>query len=314
MAGIHDTTYKKLFYNPTLVRELLESFVHEAFVKDLDFSTLQRLDKSFITEAYESKEADILYKITFKGKPVYIFLLIEFQSTVEWFMSLRFLRYTCEFYEFLIQKKSLKKLPAVFPILLYNGDRRWTAPVNIKELIEECIPLNYIPQFEYYKIIENEIPKDVLLQIQNVVSAIFYVENSSPVEVKAEMSKLVELLKKENTGVLKLFSNWINNFFRIKGESGGEEVSREINNLMEVRTMFETKVKEYGDMLMKQGIEQGELIDKQNVLIKQLSKKFGLTEEEKEYIKSITNPSKLDAALEEILFTGVKQYILDLLK
>jgi predicted transposase/invertase (TIGR01784 family) len=314
MAGIHDTTYKKLFYNPTLVRELLESFVHEAFVKDLDFSTLQRLDKSFITEAYESKEADILYKITFKGKPVYIFLLIEFQSTVEWFMALRFLRYTCEFYEFLIQKKSLKKLPAVFPILLYNGDRRWTAPVNIKELIEECIPLNYIPQFEYYKIIENEIPKEVLLQIQNVVSAIFYVENSSPVEVKAEMSKLVELLKKENTGVLKLFSNWINNFFRIKGESGGEEVSREINNLMEVRTMFETKVKEYGDMLMKQGIEQGELIDKQNVLIKQLSKKFGLSDEEKEYIKSITNPSKLDAALDEFVFSETKAQVLESLE
>jgi hypothetical protein len=128
--------------------------------------------------------------------------------------------------------------------------------------------------------------------------------------VKAEISKLIVLLKKEDTGILKLFSNWINNFFKIKGESGGEEVTREINNLMEVRTMFETKVKEYGESLIK----QGELIDKQNVLIKLLSKKFGLTDEEKEYIKSITNPSKLDEALEEILFTGVKQDILDLLK
>lgn len=61
-----------------------------------------------------------------KGTPVYIFLLMEFQSTVDRFMALRFLRYICEFYQSL-DTGTLKRLPAVFPLLLYNGDGKWTA-------------------------------------------------------------------------------------------------------------------------------------------------------------------------------------------
>ncbi len=120
------------------MRELLESFVEEDFIRELDFSTLERIDKSFVTDSFREKESDLIYKIHFKNQEIYIYLLIEFQSTVDRFMALRILRYICEFYEFLIQQK-IKKLPAVFPVLLYNGDIRWTAKHNIKELINHVI-------------------------------------------------------------------------------------------------------------------------------------------------------------------------------
>ena len=64
----------------------------------LDFSTLQRLDKSFITDDFKEKESDLIYKISFNGQELYIYLLIEFQSTVDKFMAIRMLRYICEFY------------------------------------------------------------------------------------------------------------------------------------------------------------------------------------------------------------------------
>ena len=82
-------------------------------------------------------------------------------------MALRMLRYICEFYEFLIPKK-IKSLPAIFPILLYNGDAKWTAKLSMKELIDKKIPDQYIPDFRYYPIIENEIPKNILLQLKNM--------------------------------------------------------------------------------------------------------------------------------------------------
>ena len=65
---------------------------------------------------------------------------------------------------------------------------------------------------------------------------------------------------------------------------------------------------------IEQGIKQGELTDKQNILIKLLSKKHGLEEDEKEYIKSITDIEKLETALEEILFSKDKKQVLDCLK
>ena len=59
---------------------------------------------------------------------------------------------------------------------------------------------------------------------------------------------------------------------------------------------------------------EGEIIEKQNVLIKQLSKKFGLTEEEKSFIKSVKDRAKLDKALEEILTEESKEVLLNYLK
>jgi hypothetical protein len=224
MGSEHDKRYKKLFSNPILLQELIFYFVNEDFVKELDFSTLDRLDKSFITDEFKSKESDIIYRINFRGKDIYIYLLIEFQSTVDQYLAIRILRYMMEFYEFLIQSRKIDKkeksrkplIPAVFPILLYNGTPRWTAKTNIKELIRNDLPSEYIPDFSYYKIIENEIPKEVLLKIKNAVSAIFYVENSTPDKLREEIRDVLGLIAEEHQDVIKLLRNWLNNLFGYK--------------------------------------------------------------------------------------------------
>ncbi|OQY30660.1 MAG: hypothetical protein B6241_15520 [Spirochaetaceae bacterium 4572_59] len=121
MAGFHDNRYKYLFKHKLLVERLMKSFVHEKFVKQLDFSSMERLDKSFVTNDFKEKESDIIWKLNYKEKPIYIFLLIEFQSTVDHTMPLRFLRYIAEFYQALQINSKNEKYPAVFPLLLYNG-------------------------------------------------------------------------------------------------------------------------------------------------------------------------------------------------
>ena len=104
------------------MQNLLESFVHESFIKKLDFSTLNRIDKSFINENFKEKESDLIYTIQFKEKTIYIFLLLEFQSTVDKMMPVRFLRYIMELYESFRKLPENGKFPAVFPLLLYSGD------------------------------------------------------------------------------------------------------------------------------------------------------------------------------------------------
>ena len=61
-----------------------------------------------------------------------------------------------------------------------------------------------------------------------------------------------------------------------------------------------------------EGIEEGEIIKQQEILIRQLSKKFGLAEEEQELIKSIKNKVKLDKALDLILDAKSKKEIFNL--
>ncbi|MFN8487559.1 MAG: hypothetical protein U0350_08215 [Caldilineaceae bacterium] len=47
---IHDSGYKKLFSNRTIFQQLIETFITETWVKELDFSKCETLDKSFITD------------------------------------------------------------------------------------------------------------------------------------------------------------------------------------------------------------------------------------------------------------------------
>ena len=75
MANYHDTRYKKLFRDPVFVKRLLEGFVKEDFVSELDFSSFTLIDKSFVTEEFLNRESDQICKVSFKGNPFYLFIL-----------------------------------------------------------------------------------------------------------------------------------------------------------------------------------------------------------------------------------------------
>lgn len=68
------------------------------------------------------------------------------------------------------------------------------------------------------------------------------------------------------------------------------------------------------DAARRKGLKEGELLDKQHILIKQLSRKFGLTEEETQLIRSIKNLERLEKALDDIIFADSKNMILECLK
>jgi predicted transposase/invertase (TIGR01784 family) len=135
---VHDYGYKILFSNVTIFRQLLETFVDQPWVKELDFSQAETVNHSFISKDYKKTESDIIYKLKLKnGKDAYIYVLLEFQSSVDRFISVRILNYLTSLYVSLMRSGQVKdKLPPVFPILLYNGDPKWTAPDNIADLIE----------------------------------------------------------------------------------------------------------------------------------------------------------------------------------
>ncbi len=65
---IHDSGYKKLFSNRTIFRQLIETFVQEAWVKDIDFTQSETLDKSFISDHYKETESDLKKYPPTRGK------------------------------------------------------------------------------------------------------------------------------------------------------------------------------------------------------------------------------------------------------
>ncbi len=247
------------------MERLLTSFVNEDFIDNLDFSTLARIDKSFVSESFKEKESDIIYSIHYKDKIIYIFLLLEFQSTVDKMMPVRFLRYITELYDSYQGKTVSGKLPAVFPILLYNGEAQWTAPLQFADCIEKTIPVEYIPRFKYFPVLENEIPKKSLSKIKNALSAVFYIENSTVTEIGQELDNFFEIIKNENLEIVNLLSSWFNNYLEslYKKDSknskniSNTDIQRKFDSITEVKHMFATRTLEHDKKLMEQYLEQG---------------------------------------------------------
>jgi hypothetical protein len=87
---------------------------------------------------------------------------------------------------------------------------------------------------------------------------------------------------------------------RIVKELGGEEI-----------------VPSMAEKLIKQGKREGEIKGaikgKQDLLIKQLRRKFGLSSSEEKMIRSVTDEAKLDAAAEAVLDAKSKDEVLKML-
>ena len=264
--NIHDSGYKKLFSNQTIFRQLLETFVNQEWVDNLDFTSCEPLDKSFVSEHYKETESDLIYKIQFHDREVYIYILIEFQSTVEPFMALRVLNYITNFYmDFLVNNRDVKKLPAVFPIVLYNGEAPWTAPVNLSALIEQNPPLGaFALDFQYFLIAENQYSKEALLKIRNIVSTLFLAESHYDLDL-LEVELLNLFSSEVDKQAVSLFLNWFRQLALHGRIESGDYQSLEFiyRNEQEVKTMLITALEREKQRIFQDGLLEGKQEGKQ---------------------------------------------------
>ncbi|MCP4978799.1 MAG: hypothetical protein GY931_21855, partial [Maribacter sp.] len=61
------------------------------------------------------------------------------------------------------------------------------------ELIDEA----FIPNFSYFKIVENEFDEESLKEIKNAISAIFLIENTDFVQIKDKFEIIASLINEE---------------------------------------------------------------------------------------------------------------------
>lgn len=276
MATIHDSGYKLLFSNLTIFRQLIESFVDLPWVKQLDFDRAVKIDKSFIDEEYRERESDLIYRIPFGEDEMYVYVLLEFQSSVDRWMALRVLEYVIRLYLDLSRSQELKKLPPVFPIVLYNGDRRWTAATDMSELVDPLPTLGeYSLDFRYFLLAENELSRESLVKIGNIVSTLFLAEGRYDLEQMLE--ELIALFEKEeDKRAVSLLINWFRQMTlhkRVRPEEF-ERLQEAYRSSEEVHTMFVTMLEEYEQKIYERGKEEGREESQAKVIVAMVQRGF----------------------------------------
>lgn len=191
-----------------------------------------------------------------------MYLLLEFQSTVDPWMALRILVYTGLFYQDLIKSgevRSGQKLPAVFPLVLYHGRSRWTAARDVSELIE-WLPgslKRYHPAQRYFLLEEAAVSEAHLSDPQNTVVNIIRLERSAvPADVRRAVSQLLACLPGPASASLRrAFVVWINRIV-LRRLMPGQEVP-DVNELQEIDTMLAETVEGWTQQWKEEGMQEG---------------------------------------------------------
>ena len=184
--NIHDKSYKDLYSNKIVFLNLIKGILKAPWAKDLSEENLVLVDKEYILSDYEENEADIVYKASIGGKEVIFYILLEFQSTVDYRMPLRLLFYINEIFREHIKnltvedrknKKSFK-VPAIVPIVLYNSMRKWNAPRYFKDIVNKSEMFgDNIVNFKYELFdVNHQYTKEDLIKNNNITSAIFLLD------------------------------------------------------------------------------------------------------------------------------------------
>lgn len=190
MHHIHDKSYKDLFSNKELLVKMIQNFIDSPWGKEITEENMELVNKSYILSDYEELESDIVYKATIQDKEVIFYILLEFQSYVDYSMPIRLFLYISEIWrEVLKNTKKIEakskdfKLPAIVPIVLYNGEYKWTVEKNFKNVINQSELFgNSIIDFEYILIDINKYEKEELMELKNIVSAVFLLDQKVDIE------------------------------------------------------------------------------------------------------------------------------------
>ncbi|MEW6218485.1 MAG: Rpn family recombination-promoting nuclease/putative transposase, partial [Thermodesulfobacteriota bacterium] len=212
----HDGGYKHLFSHPEMIADLLRGFVREEWVSQLDFSTLERVSGSYVTDDLRQREDDLIWRLRWGKGWLFVYLLIEFQSSVDRFMAVRIMAYLALLYQDIIRQGWLTTaglLPPVLPVVLYNGDPRWSAATSIQDLITE-VPgglAAYRPEVRYLLLDEGRYSEADLAPLRNLVAALFRLENSrTPEDIRGVLEHLIAwLAAPEQARIRRAFTVWM---------------------------------------------------------------------------------------------------------
>lgn len=102
------------------------------------------------------------------------------------------------------------RLPVIVPIVLYNGQAQWTVPLHFKETLNSPeLFLDQVVDFQYILINVNSYQEEELLQLSNLLGAVFLVDQAKSIaEIIERLKKLSGVIKKMEPEEFRLFISW----------------------------------------------------------------------------------------------------------
>ncbi|MEO5330042.1 MAG: Rpn family recombination-promoting nuclease/putative transposase [Magnetococcus sp. THC-1_WYH] len=286
-ANTSDSIYHRLFSHPEMVADLLTNFLDPAILAELDLPQMKRLNTKFTAQTGQRRRGDVVWEIpTRAGGNLFVLLILEFQSTIDEWMVLRLDVYAGLLYQQLVDERKLKPadgLPPILPILLFNGEPRWTAPTSLRSLIRlpDGSPLwQFQPDMRYYVIDEGRFPDEALKGRQSLMAIFMRMGHPvSPESILDASHDLMAWFAKHPDGppVKRLFRELLAvGMARLKGPVPLTPIPEDLE---EVMNMLAIHIEKWSKDIEQRGEQKWRKEGEATMLTRQLQRRFGAVPE-----------------------------------
>ena len=262
----HDKGYKYLLSFKKVFLQLLNNFVKQGWVDKINEDDIIKVDKSFIAQDFQNKEADIVYSVKINNQNVLFYMLMELQSTVDYLMPFRLLVYMLEIWRAFFKDIDARisdnksfKFPHIIPFVLYNGESKWTVAKSFKEtLIQNNELLKSALDFKYILLDVSSFEDKDLLEISNVISSVFFIDKIKDKDKLAERLEIALDNMKGKKWDIQIFITWFKNVVQ---RNQSKEMNRVLNKIIEQSIGGEENMEHAIERILREeregGIEEG---------------------------------------------------------
>ena len=281
----HDKIFKEVLDD----KEEAVNFLNKALKIDnekekLKATDIEKYNRKFVTDDFKNLESDIIYKKLDEE----IFFLIEHQSTIDYSIPYRILKYNIAIMESAIDKSKIYikeyKMPSIYSFVIYTGKKKWNVEKYIAD--KQC-KLKGIENnlFGKYKVINiNDYTEEELYNNRDLLSKVLLLEKSKNLEEFE--NKLLKIFTKDINKQQMQFLKRIINYI-LKNKIDIEKYNKIINEKMvrEGDSMsFFTVIDDYIDEKERNLAKKGEKLEKEE---KNLAKKGEKLEREEKKLAKV---------------------------
>ena len=336
----YDSEYRRLFSFPRLIKDLLRGFfASEKWTERLNYDSLESMSGSTVSEALDQRHQDMVWRIKTKDSWMFVIVALEFQKTVDWTMALRFREYSTLLLMQIARERGAGmklQLPAVVPIVIYNGSEPWRAKSSVRELIAVPEPKlhQYFEERSYELIDMSQQQQQAEAVSDNVMATLICLENAKSMEDMTSAAKgLIPLMKSAHNKELNdVFLKWLKTEYMVERNlSSLSEIIKDIDDLEEVVVKMERWVplefkqaykEAYKEASAKHSQEiqeasakhlQEKLEDKRNLVIRLSSLKFGIETKQllTESLNQFTTSEQLDLAFDWVVMCNSLEELIE---
>jgi hypothetical protein len=256
----HDSRYHRLFSDPAIVADLLRTFIPGQWLHDLNLDQMTRSSTKFHAGAGQRRDGDMVWRIPRRdGENTFLLLMLEFQSRPDRYMALRLLTYAGLLWQHLETEGQLASsgdLPPLLPVVIYNGQARWSAPTTLQiGLPADSRIWKFQPRMRYHLIETGMLDPEDLQYLPGAPALWFRLENAKgPADAIEVINEVVALVKNHPhlSGVYQAFVDLLSAI--MTAHEPGLQIP---NDLMEIRSMLETRAEHWKDDWKREGIQEG---------------------------------------------------------